>query len=123
MRAGLGAALFAEGGGLTDALAEEVEGGAAGMTVARDLDLLDARRVHQERALDADARGDPADRDLFVQPTVADAKDRALELLEPLAVPLDDADGNGDGVTRPDLWEIGLEVLGGKRLQDVVHRH
>ena len=57
-----GAAL-AERGGLTDALAQEVELGAARDAVAHDLDLVDARRVDLEGPLDADAAAQGADGD------------------------------------------------------------
>ena len=50
----VGAAL-AEGGGLADAVAKEVELGASGDAVADDLDLVDPRRVDHEGSLDADA--------------------------------------------------------------------
>ena len=49
-------AALAEGRGLADAVAQEVQLGAAGDAVADDLDLLDARAVDLERPLDADAR-------------------------------------------------------------------
>src|SRR2546428_13589677 len=81
-------ALLAEGRGLADALAQEVEGGATRVAVTRDLDLLHPRRVHEEGALDADAGRDATYRDLLIEPAVAHPEHRALELLEPLAVAL-----------------------------------
>src|SRR5688572_32910540 len=57
------AAALAEGGRLADALAQEVQLRAADLAVAQDFDLLDARAVDLERALDAHARRDPAHRD------------------------------------------------------------
>ncbi len=91
--------------------------------MTQELDLLDARRVDEEGALDTDAAGDPANRDLVVEAAVTNAKDRALELLKAFAVAFDDADADGHGVTRPHLGDLGLLLLGGKRLQDVVHWH
>src|SRR3954470_19705778 len=117
------AALLAQSGGLAYSVAEEVERRPARGAVTGHFDLLDAGRVHHEGAFDADPRSDAAHRDHPVQPTVAHAKDRPLELLETFAVSLDDAHAHGNGVTRPDLWDLGLLLLGGKRLQDVVHRH
>ena len=114
---------FAEGGGLAYPVAKEVQSGAASVAVARDLDLLDARGVHEEGALDPDTRGDPPDGDLLVDAAIAHAEDGPFELLEALAIAFDHAHAYGHRVTRPDLWEIGLLLLGGKRLQDVVHRH
>src|SRR2546428_7030345 len=119
----LGAALLSQRCRLAHAVAEEVERRAARVPVARDLDLLDAGRVQQEGALDADARRDATDGDLPVEAAVTDAQDRPLELLETFAVALDDAHAHGNGVTRPDVGDFGLLLLGGKRLQDVVHRH
>src|SRR6267142_1995473 len=121
--AGLAATLLPESGSLADPLAEEIERGAAGVPMTRDLDLLDAWGVDHEGPLDADARRDAADGDHLVQAAITHPEDRALELLEALAVSFDDAHAHGHRVTRPDLWEIGLLLLGGKRLQDVVHRH
>src|SRR6266511_1290102 len=117
------AALRPDGRGLADPLAQEVTGRTACVPETQKLDLLDAWRVHEERALDTDAARDPADGDLVVEPAVADAEHRALELLKPFAVPLDDAHAHGHGVTGPDLGDLGLLLLGGERLQDVVHRH
>src|SRR5438105_667366 len=59
-------ALFAESGGFTHALAQEVERGPARVAVPNELDLLDAGRMHHEGTLDADAARDPADADLLV---------------------------------------------------------
>src|SRR5581483_130670 len=67
------AALLPERGRLADALAQEVERGAPGVTVTGDLDLVHPRRVDEERTLDAHARRDAPDGDLLVEPTVAHA--------------------------------------------------
>src|SRR5438309_11243346 len=116
-------ALFAEGRGLADSLAEEVESRTAGVPVTDELDLLDARRVDHERALDADAARDPADGDLLIDAAVAHAEHGALEVLKALAVPFDDPHADAHGVSGPDLGEIGLQLLSGKRVQEVVHRN
>src|SRR5215212_11574575 len=61
---GLGArSALAQRRGLADALAQEVQLGAPHATVADDLDLLDPRAVHHERALHADAARDLPDGD------------------------------------------------------------
>src|SRR3954470_9456770 len=117
------AALLAQSGGLAHSVAEEVERRAARVAVTGHVDFLDAGGGHHESAIDGAPGGDAAHRDHPVEPTVAHAKDRPLELLETFAVSLDDAHAHGNGVTRPDLWDLGLLLLGGKRLQDVVHRH
>src|SRR5437870_3466790 len=117
------AALFAQGGRFAHTLAEEIERGAPGVAVTDELDLLDAWRVHEERPLDADPARDPSHRDLLVEPAVADSQDRPLEVLNTLPVPFDDAHAHAHGVSGPDLGEIRLRLLGGKRVQQVVHRH
>ena len=94
------AALAKRGCGLADAVAKEVQLGAADLAVADDLDLLDPRAVELERALDTDARRDPADRDGGRDAAVAHAHHEALEDLDPLAVALDDLGGDLDGVAR-----------------------
>src|SRR5438477_10090959 len=116
-------ALFAKTGGCTYALAEAVERGPARVAVPDELDLLDAGRVDHEGALDADAARDPADRDLLVDAAVTHAEHGALEVLKALAVPFDDPHADAHGVSGPDLGQIGLQLLSGKRVQEVVHRN
>src|SRR6266436_2295280 len=94
--------LFAEGGGLADSVAKEVESRSARVTVAHELDLLDARGVDHEGALHADAARDPADGDLLVDAAVAHAEHGALEVLKALAVPFDDSYAYAHGVSGPD---------------------
>src|SRR5512134_1896020 len=84
----VGAAL-AERGGLADPVAEEVELRASCNAVTDHLDLLDARRVHHEGALHADAARDAANGDLLVQAAAAHAHYGALEDLDPLTGSLD----------------------------------
>src|SRR6266850_5036712 len=115
--------LFAERGGLADSVAEEVESRSPGMTVTDELDLVDARRVHHEGALDSDAARDAPDCDLLVDAAVAHAKHGALEVLKALAVPFDDPHAHAHGVSGPDLGQIGLQLLSGKRVQEVIHRN
>ena len=93
------------------------------VAVPNELDLLDAGRVHHEGALDADAARDPADGDLLVDAAVTHAEHGALEVLKALAVPFDDPHADAHGVSGPDLGQIGLQLLSGKRVQEVVHRN
>src|SRR5437660_11965496 len=116
-------ALFAQSGGFTHALAEEVERGPACVAVPDELDLLDAGRMHHKGALDADAARDPADGDLLVDAAVTHAEHGPLEVLKALAVPFDDPHADAHGVSGPDLGQIGLQLLSGKRVQEVVHRN
>src|SRR5437879_3384050 len=90
-------ALFAQGRGLADTLAEKVKGRAASVTVADELDLLDSRRVHHKGSLDADAAGDTPHRDLLVEPAVTHTQHGALEVLKALAVPFDHAHADAHG--------------------------
>src|SRR6478609_6895090 len=83
------AALAERRRGLADPVAQEVQLRAADLAVAEDLDLLDPRAVDLERALDADARGDPADGDRGCDAAPAHAHDEALEHLDALAGALD----------------------------------
>src|SRR4029453_9682808 len=64
-------AALAQGGGLADAAAQEVELGAPGDAVPDDLDLLHARRVHHEGPLNPDAAGDAAHGDLLIEAAAA----------------------------------------------------
>src|SRR4051812_49264995 len=93
----LGAALLSQRSCFADTVAEEVQRGAVCVTVARHFDLLDAGGVDHKGSLAADPGGDATDGDHPVEPAVADAKDRPLELLETLAVALDDAHAHGNG--------------------------
>src|SRR6476620_6330030 len=79
------AALAKRRRGLAHAIAQEVQLRAADLAVAEDLDLLDPRAVDLERALDPDARRDPADGDRGRDPAAADAHDETLEHLDALA--------------------------------------
>src|SRR5438105_12320984 len=112
--------LFAERGCLANSFAEEVESRAARVPVADELDLLDARRVDHEGALDADAARDPADGDLLVDAAVTHAEHGALEVLKALAVPFNDAHAHAHGVSGRHPGQIGLQLLSGTRVQEVV---
>jgi len=113
-------AAFAEGGRLADALAQEVQLGAAHLAVADDFDLLDARAVDLECPFDADARRDPADGDRSGDPAAAKAHDRPFEDLDALAIALDDLGRDLHGVTRGEFRQVGAELV----LDDLVeHVH
>jgi len=62
-------------------------------------------------------------RDLLVEPAVTHTQHGALEVLKAFAVPFDDAHAHAHGVARPDLGQIGLQLLPGKRVQQVIHRN
>src|SRR5215217_1605592 len=74
---------------LADAAAQVVELGAPDVAAGGDLDPLDLRRVHGERALDADAEGLLADRERLAHPLALALDHDALEHLRPAPRPLD----------------------------------
>src|SRR5699024_3651781 len=88
-----------------------VEVRAADLAVARDLDLVDARRVNQECPLDADAvGGHAANGDVLVDATAAAPDYDTLEHLDTLAVTLDHLRVNANGIAGAELRNI-LELL------------
>src|SRR5436853_78821 len=95
----------------------------SGVSVPHELDFLDARGVDHEGALDSDTARNPAHGDLLVDAAVTHAEHGPLEVLKALAVPFDDPHANAHGVSGPDLGQIGLQLLSGKRVQEVVHRN
>src|SRR5579884_1912431 len=89
-----------------------VELGAADAAGARHLDLLDARGMDEEGALDADAvGGDAAHREVLVDAAAAAANDDALEDLNALPVPLDHLGVDTNRVARAELGDVLLELL------------
>src|SRR5688572_5078011 len=89
-----GGALFLNLRGLPGPAAQVVELGAADIAEGHDLDLRDDRRVHGERALDADAEAHLAHGEGLAHAGALAADDRALEHLDALAVAFDDAHVN-----------------------------
>ena len=93
-------AALANAGSLADAVAEVVELRAANVTASGDLDLLDLRRVHGERALHADAEGLLADREGLAR-TVSLALDHhAFEDLRAATRALDNLEVDADAIAR-----------------------
>src|SRR3954453_3573723 len=107
----LGRPALAQGGGLADALAQEVELRTTSDAVTHNLDLLDARRVNLECALDADAAADAADGDRSADAAATQAHDGALEDLDALAVALADAGRNAHGVAGGKLRQVGAQLF------------
>ena len=93
-----GVAALAHAGALADAAAQVVELGPAHVTAGGDLDALDLRRVHGERALHADAEGLLADREGLAHPLALALDDDALEDLGAAARALDDLEVDADAV-------------------------
>src|SRR6185369_10426171 len=110
---------LAEGRGLADAIAQEVQLRSPDLAVPDDLDLLDPRAVDLERPLDADAARDPADRDRAGDPAAAQAHHDAFEDLDPLAVALDDLGGDLDRVAGGELGKVGAQLVGDEFVEDV----
>src|SRR5205085_5188920 len=104
--------LFGDAGGATRALAQVVELRAPDGTACRDLDLVEARGVHRERPLHADAVRRLADRERLAAAGAAAADDRALEDLDALLVALDDAHVHAHGVAGLEGGHPLAELLG-----------
>src|SRR3954452_11630196 len=111
VNASSGRTALAQCRGLADALAQEVELRAARDAVTNDLDLLEARRVDLEGALDADAAADAADGDRAADASTAQAHYGSLEHLDALAVALADSGGYAHGVTRGELGQVGAQLF------------
>src|SRR5258708_7056795 len=93
--------------GLPDAVTQVVELRPADIAPGHDLDLGEDRRMHRKRAFHTHSEADLADGEGFTRATALAADDRALEQLDPLAGPLDDA-------------YVDLERVAGRKLGDVV---
>ena len=100
---GAGVAALAHASSLADALAQVVELRAPHVAAGRDVDLLDLRRVHRERALDADAEGLLADREGLARSVALALDDHALEDLRTTTRPFDDLEVDADAVAGPEL--------------------
>ena len=88
-REDLGPLLF-DAGGATSATTKVVELGATDVAPPGHLDLVDARRMNEEGALDPDpVGGQTANCEVLVDPTRATPDDDALEDLDSLPVALD----------------------------------
>ena len=75
--AAVGPRLLLDAGGFAREAAQVVQARAAHLALPRDLHLLEARRREVERALDADAAGDAADREVRARAAVVAADDDA----------------------------------------------
>ena len=93
-----GVAALAHAGALADAAAQVVELRAPDVAAGGDLDLLDLRRVHRERALDADAEGLLADREGLAHAFALALDHHALEDLRAAPRALDDLEVDLDAV-------------------------
>ena len=102
---GPGVAALADAGALADPAAQVVELCAPHVTAGRDLDPLDLRRVHGERALHADAEGLLADREGLAHALALALDDHALEHLGPAARALDDLEVDADAIARLELGD------------------
>ena len=103
-------AALADAGALADAAAQVVELGAADVAAGGDLDALDLRRVHRERALHADAEGLLAHGEGLAHAVALALDDDALEDLGAAAGALDDLEVDAHAVA-------GLEVRDAAQLR------
>ena len=113
---GADVAALADPGALADAVAQVVELGAADVAAGGDLDLLDLRRVHGERALHADAERLLADGEGLARAVALALDDDALEDLGAAARALDDLEVDADAVARLEVRDAAqLGALEGCR--------
>src|SRR3954469_9328650 len=98
-------------------LAQVVELGPAHVTAGHPLDVVDDRRVHRERPLDAYPEADLADREGLAHPAALAADDNALEDLDPLAVALANPHVDLDGVTGTELRHVAPQGGGVDRVE------
>src|SRR5438128_3656170 len=120
-RAGNGLTLLPNSGTLSDFSSQVVQLGPAHFSVADHVDLVDARRVQQEAALDPDTMSDPSDgKRLFGTATPAADHD-AFEDLDSFAGALDYLGVHLDGVTGDQgryVLPLGLSL---QQVDDVGH--
>src|SRR5215213_7522617 len=98
-------AALADAGALADTAAQVVELGPAHVAAGGDLDALDLRRVHRERALHADAEGLLADREGLAHALALALDDEALEDLRTATRALD-------------YLEVDLDAVAGLEARD-----
>src|SRR5215210_2340207 len=116
----LAALLLADAGLLAHLLAQVVELGAIDVPDRHHLDLLDLRRVHGKRSLDADPERLLAHGERLANAGALALDHDALEDLDPRALSLDHAEMDAHGVARLELRDVGsqlalLEELDGAR--------
>src|ERR1700682_2530559 len=75
---------LADAGFLAHLAAQVVQPALPDVAVAHDVDLVDARRVDHEGALDPDSVRHPTNREVHAQPASGDTDYRALEHLDAL---------------------------------------
>src|SRR5207245_1010989 len=110
---------LANTGLLADFAPQVIEPALADVAMAQHIDLVDARRVDEKRALDADAVGDAPHGEVLAQAAAGHADDGAFEHLDALASPLDDFGVHLDRVARPQRGHFLLLLLLLELLDDV----
>lgn len=113
--------LLADLCGLTAKLAQVVELGAANVTTANELDVVDDRRVDGELTLDAHLEGNLTDCEGFTDSVTATSDDDTLEDLDTASATFDDVYVNLDGVADSEVGDVALQrrcVNGIKLLHD-----
>src|SRR5712692_5196787 len=110
---------LADAGLFANLATEVVEPALADVAMAQDLDLVDARRVNQERALDPDAMRDAPDREVLPQTTAGHTEDDAFKHLDALAGALHDLGMHLDRIARPKRGHFLLLLLLLELLDDV----
>jgi len=90
-------------------VSQVVELRATHVATGDDLDVVDHRAVHRERALDAHLEADLADGEGLAHTVAGAADDDALEDLDAGAVALGDVDVHLDGVAGAEVGDVGAQ--------------
>ena len=106
---------------LADLLAQVVELGAVDVADRADLDLLDLRRVHRERPLDADAERLLADGERLAGAGALPLDHDPLEDLDAAALPLDHLEVDANGVPRLEAGNVLAQLALLDALDDRAH--
>ena len=106
---------------LADLLAQVVELGAVDVADRADLDLLDLRRVHRERPLDADAERLLADGERLARAGALALDHDPLEDLDAAALALDHLEVDADGVARLEAGNVLAQLTLLDALDDRAH--
>src|SRR6187431_1499754 len=106
-------ALLADARLLTAKAAEVVQLGATNVATAHELDVVDGRSVHGERALNANTERDLAHREGGADALTLATDDNALEDLDAGTGTLDDLDVHLDGVARAERGNVVAELARG----------
>ena len=111
--------LFFDLRGFADSAAEVIELRSSDFTFAHNFDLRDARAVDWENPFDADAGGNAANRERFVDAAMLLGNDRAFEDLKTFSRAFFDFDVNLNGIADAKVQRVFADVLVCKLLENI----